>query len=96
MIESHASDSILVKVTDFSVSKAVASRPGLGADQTRAGFVGTPAFTNPEQFAEAGQSRVDMRSDIYSLGVTLWYLLCGRTPFGVALALWIHLLASRE
>lgn len=82
MIESHATDSILVKVIDFGVSKVVASRPDLGADRTRARFVGTAAFAGPEQFAEAGQSRVDMRSDIYSLGVTFWYLLCGRTPFG--------------
>src|SRR5207247_2379156 len=49
--------------------------------QDGAGFIGTPAFASPEQFAGAGQSPIDMRSDIYSLGVTLWYLLTGRTPF---------------
>src|SRR5207249_2870567 len=52
-----------------------------GAEQTQAGFIGTPAFASPEQFAGAGQLPIDTRSDIYSLGVTLWYLLCGRTPF---------------
>src|SRR5207244_10216982 len=52
-----------------------------GVEQTQAGFIGTPAFASPEQFAGAGQSPVDTRSDIYSLGVTLWYLLSGRTPF---------------
>ena len=40
--------------------------------------MGTPAFASPEQFE--GQS-VDMRTDIYSLGVTLWYTLTGRVPF---------------
>src|SRR5207253_5020030 len=48
---------------------------------TQAGFIGTPAFASPEKFAENGKSRIDTRSDIYSLGVTLWFLLCGRTPF---------------
>jgi TolB-like protein/Tfp pilus assembly protein PilF len=52
-----------------------------GAEQTQAGFIGTPAFASPEQFAGAGQLPIDTRSDIYSLGVTLWYLLSGRTPF---------------
>src|SRR4029450_13314927 len=40
-----------------------------------------PAFASLEQFAETGQARIDKRSDIYSLGVTLWYLLTGQTPF---------------
>src|SRR4029434_11164275 len=42
------------------------------------GFVGTPAFASPEQFTDA---RVGVRSDIYSLGATLWYLLTGHRPF---------------
>src|SRR2546429_536263 len=41
-------------------------------------FVGTPAFASPEQFTNAP---VDVRSDIYSLGVTLWYLLTGHMLF---------------
>jgi len=49
--------------------------------QTQAGFIGTPAFASPEQFDEAGQRQIDARSDIYSLGLTFWYLLTGRTPF---------------
>jgi serine/threonine protein kinase/Tfp pilus assembly protein PilF len=81
MIETDASDSLVVKVIDYGVARVVASESEIGEDQTRAGFIGTPAFASPEQFAGTGQTPVDTRSDIYSLGVTLWYLLCGRTPF---------------
>src|SRR6266478_10165514 len=81
MIESDASESLVVKMIDYGVAKVVASEAEAGADQTRGGFIGTPAFASPEQFAGPGQMPVDSRSDIYSLGVTLWYLLCGRTPF---------------
>jgi TolB-like protein/Flp pilus assembly protein TadD len=79
--ESETSNSLLMKVIDYGVAKVLAGESETGADQTRAGFIGTPAFASPEQFAGAGQTPVDTRSDIYSLGVTLWYLLCGRTPF---------------
>ena len=45
---------------------------------THGGFVGTPAFASPEQFTNA---QVEVRSSIYSLGATLWYLLTGNRPF---------------
>src|SRR5437773_2207382 len=45
---------------------------------TRGEFVGTPAFASPEQFAGGA---IDARSDIYALGVTLWFALTGRLPF---------------
>src|SRR5437763_12155921 len=81
MLESDPSEALIVKVIDYGVAKVMAAQAEPGAEETQAGFIGTPAFASPEQFAETGQSRIDTRSDIYSLGVTLWYLLTGRTPF---------------
>jgi serine/threonine protein kinase/Tfp pilus assembly protein PilF len=82
MVESDASGALTVKLIDYGVAKVMGPQAEPGIEQTQAGFIGTPAFASPEQFAGAGQSPVDTRSDIYSLGVTLWYLLTGRTPFG--------------
>src|ERR1700751_1485572 len=45
---------------------------------TPGAFAGTPEFASPEQFAGVG---VDIRSDLYSLGVTIWQMLTGKTPF---------------
>src|SRR5437762_10527250 len=81
MLESDASGALTVKLIDYGVAKVMGPQADLGVEQTQAGFIGTPAFASPEQFAGAGQLPVDTRSDIYSLGVTLWYLLAGRTPF---------------
>lgn len=81
MLESDASDALTVKLIDYGVAKVMAAHAELDAEQTQAGFIGTPAFASPEQFAGAGQLPIDTRSDIYSLGVTFWYLLTGRTPF---------------
>src|SRR5881409_734520 len=81
MLESDASGTLTVKLIDYGVAKVMGPQADPFAEQTQAGFIGTPAFASPEQFAGAGQSRIDTRSDIYSLGVTLWYLLIGRTPF---------------
>jgi serine/threonine protein kinase/Tfp pilus assembly protein PilF len=81
MIEADASGALRVKLIDYGVAKVMSPQTQSGAEQTEAGFIGTPAFASPEQFAGAGQLSVDTRSDIYSLGVTLWYLLTGRTPF---------------
>ena len=69
---------LVVKVIDFGVAKAVADKTNPMA-LTHGGFVGTPAFASPEQFTNAP---VDVRSDIYSLGVTLWFLLTGHMLFG--------------
>jgi serine/threonine protein kinase/Tfp pilus assembly protein PilF len=81
MLEADASGALRVKLIDYGVAKVMSPQTEPGAEQTHAGFIGTPAFASPEQFAGAGQVSVDTRSDIYSLGVTLWYLLTGRTPF---------------
>jgi serine/threonine protein kinase/Tfp pilus assembly protein PilF len=81
MVESDPGDALKTKLIDYGIAKITGPQAEPGAEETQAGFIGTPAFASPEQFA-AGQSRIDTRSDIYSLGVTLWYLLTGRVPFG--------------
>jgi serine/threonine-protein kinase len=66
-----------VKIIDFGLAKAVADAgPLTGAGD----FIGTPAYASPEQF-ESRFGTVDARSDIYSLGGTLWFALTGRMPF---------------
>ena len=69
------------KVIDFGIAKAIEQRLTdktlfTGFDQ----FIGTPAYMSPEQ-AEMSGLDIDTRSDIYSLGVLLYELLSGRTPF---------------
>jgi WD40 repeat protein/serine/threonine protein kinase len=69
------------KVIDFGIAKAVQGRL---SDQTLftafEQFLGTPAYMSPEQ-ATMSSLDVDTRSDIYSLGVLLYELLTGTTPF---------------
>ena len=69
------------KVIDFGIAKAIEGRLMDDTDFTADGqVVGTPAYMSPEQ-AEMSSLDVDTRSDIYSLGVMLYELLTGRTPF---------------
>jgi serine/threonine protein kinase/tetratricopeptide (TPR) repeat protein len=69
------------KVIDFGIAKATQGRL---TDQTVytafEQFIGTPAYMSPEQ-AELSGLDIDTRSDIYSLGVLLYELLTGKTPF---------------
>ncbi len=70
-----------VKVIDFGIAKATGQTL---TDKTLftqfAQFVGTPAYMSPEQATMSGAD-IDTRSDIYSLGVLLYELLTGTTPF---------------
>ena len=69
------------KVIDFGIAKAIEGRLSELTVYTELHqFIGTPAYMSPEQ-AEMSGLDIDTRSDIYSLGVLLYELLTGRTPF---------------
>jgi len=69
------------KVIDFGIAKATNQRLTEKTLFTRyAHIIGTPAYMSPEQ-AELSDADIDTRTDIYSLGVLLYELLTGTTPF---------------
>jgi serine/threonine protein kinase/TPR repeat protein len=78
-------DEIRAKLVDFGLAKFLAGKftsPAL-AQASAAGFHGTPYYASPEQI---NGLEVDIRSDIYSLGVTLFTMLTGHVPFSGSLA----------
>ena len=68
----------IVKVIDFGLAKVAKDAGEDSGTLTMGGFVGTPHFASPEQVEEG---EVDIRSDIYSLGATLYFVLTGQSPF---------------
>src|ERR1700751_569566 len=63
---------------ELGVAETVIEPSAQTAISTPGAFAGTPEFASPEQFSGVG---VDIRSDLYSLGVTLWVMVTGQTPF---------------
>ena len=62
-----------VKVTDFGIARITDS------SKTKTGMVlGTPSYMSPEQLSG---KKIDGRSDLFSLGVTLYQMSCGKLPF---------------
>ncbi len=75
-------DHRVVKLIDFGLARASSTDDDAG-NLTANGFVGTPVYSSPEQMAE---KPADARSDIYSLGVTAWFLVAGKPPFNGTVA----------
>ena len=69
----------LVKILDFGLAKITSDKQAEAGLTHTGQILGTPDYLAPEQILDA--QRADIRSDIYSLGCTLYYLLAGRAPF---------------
>src|SRR5271157_4989866 len=78
MVSLEEGGAVAAKIIDLGLAKAVNESGSQTAISMPGGFAGTPEFASPEQFAGV---QVDIRSDLYSLGATLWKMLTGQTPF---------------
>jgi hypothetical protein len=74
MVSLDDAGAVTAKIIDLGLAKAVNETGPQTAISALGGFAGTPEFASPEQFAGVG---VDIRSDLYSLGVTLWEMVTG-------------------
>ena len=78
MVSLEEGGALTAKIIDLGLAKAVDESGSQTAISIPGIFAGTPDFASPEQFAGV---QVDIRSDLYSLGATLWKMLTGQTPF---------------
>ncbi len=74
-----SSDGGRAMVTDFGIARAVSAGSGDSRLTATGVAIGTPAYMSPEQCA--GDKEIDGRSDLYSLGVVAYQMLCGSLPF---------------
>jgi len=85
MVSMHGDNISNAKIIDLGLAKGTVEDDAISAISSQGTFAGTPQYASPEQFAGIG---IDIRSDLYSLGVTLWEMLSGKLPFqGSALEL---------
>ena len=78
MANPEEGSTVTAKIIDLGLAKPVKEPGSETAISMPGGFAGTPESASPEQFAGAG---VDIRSDLYSLGVTLWEMVTGHVMF---------------
>ena len=74
MVSVEEEGAVIAKIIDLGLAKPTADAPAEAAISIPGAFAGTPEFASPEQFAGVG---VDIRSDLYSLGVVLWQMTTG-------------------
>src|SRR5262249_17339101 len=78
MVSLEEGGGMTAKIIDLGLAKSLDEPGTQPAISIPGAFAGTPEFASPEQFAGVP---VDIRSDLYSLGVTLWAMVTGQTPF---------------
>jgi hypothetical protein len=78
MVSLEEEGPVTAKIIDLGLAKSLDEPGAQTAISTLGAFAGTPEFASPEQFAGLP---VDIRSDLYSLGVTLWEMVTGKAPF---------------
>jgi HD-like signal output (HDOD) protein len=78
-LRNHPDYPDFVKVLDFGIAKLLGGNSVVGHHTKTGTVIGTPAYMSPEQCL--GDASLDLRSDIYSLGVVLYEALTGRPPF---------------
>src|SRR5258707_2111280 len=78
MVSFEEGGGLMAKIIDLGLAKLTTDLPAEAAISMPGVFAGTPEFASPEQFAGVP---VDIRSDLYSLGVTLWEMLAGHALF---------------
>jgi tetratricopeptide (TPR) repeat protein len=78
MVTPEEGGMVIAKIIDLGLAKPAPDSGDEASISVPGAFAGTPEFASPEQFAGVG---VDIRSDIYSLGVVLWKMLTGQVVF---------------
>jgi hypothetical protein len=78
MVRLEEENAVTAKIIDLGLAKVVIETGSQTKISIAGGFAGTPEFASPEQFSGLG---VDIRSDLYSLGVVLWEMVTGHAVF---------------
>jgi serine/threonine protein kinase len=78
MVNVDEGSTLTAKIIDLGLAKPAPDASAEAAISTPGAFAGTPEFASPEQFAGVG---VDIRSDLYSLGVVIWEMVTGHSVF---------------